>query len=267
MRRPHGLILATGPTGSGKTTTLYAMLEKLNQSSVKIMTLEDPIEYRLTGIDQSQVNAAGQYTFARGLRSALRQDPDILMVGEVRDGETATTAIEAALTGHLVLSTLHTNDAPGVIPRLLEMGVKPFLLTGVINLIIAQRLVRRICPNCKGRGLVNPADGVIASTAKQSHEIATAQGPRDDSQTVGCDQCRNTGYKGRVAIAELLVPNRAVEDLIVAQGSSAAFADAAQEAGMQTIAADGFAKAQAGLTTVAEIERVTGRASTPGLTK
>ena len=225
MRKPNGIILATGPTGSGKTTTLYALLEQLNNPAVKIMTLEDPVEYRLEGIDQSQVNATGDYTFAKGLRSALRQDPDILMVGEIRDGETATTAIEAAMTGHLVLSTLHTNDAPGAVPRLLEMGVRPFLLSGIINLIVAQRLLRRICANCHG--------------AK-------------------CDVCHQTGYKGRLAIAELMVPNRAIEDLIVAQGSAAAFAEAAKAAGMQTMAEDGYLKVKQGLTDEAEVIRVTG---------
>ena len=225
MRKPFGIILSTGPTGSGKTTTLYGLMAKLNRPEIKIMTLEDPIEYRLAGIDQSQVSAGSQYTFAKGLRSALRQDPDVLMVGEVRDGETATTAVEAAMTGHLVLSTLHTNDAPGAIPRLLEMGVRPFLLSGVIDLIIAQRLVRRICQSCHG--------------AK-------------------CDVCHQTGYKGRLAIAELLVPNRAIEDLIVKQGSTAAFREAAEAAGMISMTQDGMEKVKQGLTDEAEIHRVTG---------
>ena len=225
MRRPYGIILATGPTGSGKTTTLYGLMAKMNRPQIKIMTLEDPIEYRLPGVDQSQVSAGSQYTFAKGLRSALRQDPDVLMVGEIRDGETATTAVEAAMTGHLVLSTLHTNDAPGAIPRLLEMGVRPFLLSGVIDLIVAQRLVRRICQNCHG--------------AK-------------------CDVCHQTGYKGRLAIAELLVPNREIEDLIVKQGSAAAFREAASKAGMRSMADDGYDKVKLGLTDETEIKRVTG---------
>lgn len=263
VRRPHGIILATGPTGSGKTTTLYALLATLNQPSVKIMTLEDPIEYRLPGVDQSQVNPVGQYTFAKALRSALRQDPDIIMVGEIRDGETASTSIDAALTGHLVLSTLHTNDAAGAIPRLLEMGVRPFLLSGVINLIIAQRLVRRRCNVCGGRGIEqNSGDRIQNSGGEQPPTLATAPNsefqPLDSRTPVGCDVCHQTGYKGRVAIAELLVPNRAIEELIVKQGSTAAFAEAAEQAGMVPMATDGYAKVRAGLTTTAEIERVTG---------
>jgi general secretion pathway protein E len=246
LRRPHGLVLATGPTGSGKTTTLYALLALLNRPEVKIVTLEDPVEYRLAGVDQSQVVPAVQYTFARALRSALRHDPDILMVGEIRDGETATTAIEAALTGHLVLSTVHTNDAPGVIPRLLEMGVKPFLLTGIINLIVAQRLVRRICPTCHGQ-------------TQQTDPVSSLPTVPVGSQDSPCLTCHGTRYKGRIAIAELLVPNRAIDDLIVEEASTAAFADAAKQAGMIPMAEDGLAKARNGITTVDEIERVTGR--------
>ncbi len=272
-RRPHGILLATGPTGSGKTTTLYALLATVNRPEVKIVTLEDPIEYRLAGIDQSQVNSGGDYTFARGLRSALRQDPDILMVGEIRDGETATIAIEAAMTGHLVLSTLHTNDAAGAIPRLLEMGVKPFLLSGVINLIIAQRLVRKICSRCHGSetdrirnqesGIRNNPTVPPATGTNSPDSLFVIRNSPTKSASVGCEQCHFTGYQGRIAIAELLVPNRAIEDLIVAQGSAAAFAEVAAAAGMQPMAADGLAKANQGLTDTAEIERVTG-VTTPG---
>ncbi len=225
MHRPNGLILITGPTGSGKTTTLYAILAELNTPDVKIITIEDPIEYRIEGIEQSQVDEASGYSFAMALRSALRQDPDIMMVGEIRDPETATIAIQAAMTGHLVLATLHTNSAAGAIPRLLDMGVKTYLLGGVINLIIAQRLVRRLA----------------------------------DSKVEGDER-----YKGRIAIAELLVPNHNIETLMQQKASVDDFAEAAQAAGMQTMFADGMEKARGGITTEEEVRRVAEDMATPG---
>jgi type II secretory ATPase GspE/PulE/Tfp pilus assembly ATPase PilB-like protein len=217
IQKPNGLILNTGPTGSGKTTTLYAILAELNQPGRKIITIEDPIEYKVPGIQQTQVDAEAGYDFAGALRSVLRQDPDIVMVGEIRDAETATIAVQAAMTGHLVLSTLHTNSAPGAIPRLLDMGVKTYLLGGVLNLVIAQRLVRK---------LAHPE----------------AQG--------------DARYEGRVAIAELLVPDENLETLIQQKASIEQFEDAAHQSGMTSLFQDGLAKVAAGLTTEEEVRRV-----------
>ncbi len=224
ISKPSGAIFNTGPTGSGKTTTLYAILQKLNKPEVKIITLEDPIEYRIEGIDQSQINPSKKYDFASGLKHALRQDPDIIMVGEIRDKETAETALQAALTGHLVLTTLHTNSAPSAIPRLIDIGVRPFLLSGSINLIIAQRLVRRLCSACKGRG---------------------------------CGQCSSTGYKGRIAIIETLKITPKIEELINRNGSVSDYEKAAREEGMVPMYEDGMEKVNQGLTTQEEIKRVT----------
>ncbi len=231
--KPHGIIFNTGPTGSGKTTTLYAVLNELNKPGIKIVTLEDPIEYRIPGINQSQVEPEKGYNFADGLRSVLRQDPDIILVGEIRDAETASTAIQAALTGHLVLTTLHTNSAAAALPRLIDMGAPPFLLAGSVNLIIAQRLVRRICKTCNGTGL-NPID------TKQV-----------------CATCAGTKYKGRVAIVETLVPNDKINTLITEKAPVGAFEAAARESGMVTMEQDGLAKAQLGITTLDEVRRVT----------
>lgn len=222
--KPNGIIFNTGPTGSGKTTTNYAILSKLNQPEVKIITLEDPIEYKIAGINQTQVNEDKGYTFASGLRSVLRQDPDIIMVGEVRDEETATISMQAAMTGHLVLTTLHTNSAATAIPRLLEMDVKPYLLGGTINLIIAQRLVRKIHKECGGKG---------------------------------CTECNNTGYKGRIALVELLVPNKQIEELILRKATVAEFEEVARFSGMKTMYEDGMEKVSQGLTTKEEVLRVT----------
>ncbi|MCA9388725.1 type II/IV secretion system protein [Candidatus Berkelbacteria bacterium] len=217
ISKPNGLILNTGPTGSGKTTTLYSILQELNKPGVKILTIEDPIEYKIKGVQQSQIEPNKGYDFATALKSSLRQDPDIIMVGEIRDPETATTAVQAALTGHLVLSTLHTNSAAGAIPRLLDMGVKSFLLSGVINLVIAQRLVRR---------LKYP------------------------------DKAGDDRYEGRVAIAELLVPDRNIETLIQQKASIDQFNQTTHEMGMISMAQDGVAKVKAGLTTQEEVDRV-----------
>lgn len=217
VAKPNGLILNTGPTGSGKTTTLYSIVQELNQPGRKIITIEDPIEYKIPGVQQTQVEPEQKYDFAAALRSALRQDPDVMMVGEIRDPETATIAVQASLTGHLVISTLHTNSAPGAIPRLLDMGVKTYLLGGVINLIIAQRLVRK-----------------LAHPEKQGEER----------------------YEGRVAICELLVPNEEIETLIQQKASIEQFAEAAERAGMVSLWDDGMAKVQAGLTTEEEVRRV-----------
>jgi type IV pilus assembly protein PilB len=224
IKKPHGLILNTGPTGSGKTTTLYGILQKLNKPGVKIISIEDPIEYRIPGVDQSQIDPPKGYTYAVALRSALRQDPDIIMIGEIRDPEVAATALQAALTGHLVLSTLHTNSASAAIPRLLEMGIAPYLLAGSINLIIAQRLVRKIHKECEGKG---------------------------------CDIDNRTGFKGRVAIGEALVPTPEFNQLIVKKASVAEFEEAAKKTGMTTMLEDGKGKVAQGTTTQSEISRVT----------
>ncbi len=226
VKKPNGAIFNTGPTGSGKTTTLYSILQKLNSSEVKIITLEDPIEYRIAGIDQSQVNPEAGFDFASGLKHALRQDPDIIMVGEIRDKETAETALQAALTGHLVLTTLHTNSAPSAIPRMIDLGVRPFLLSGSINLIIAQRLVRKLCQACKGKG-------------------------------DGCGECRGTGYKGRIALIETLKITPKIEELISRQASVTEYERVAREEGMVPMYDDGMAKVKAGLTTEEEVRRVT----------
>lgn len=230
ISKPNGAIFNTGPTGSGKTTTLYAILQKLNKSEVKIITLEDPIEYRIEGIDQSQVNPSKGYDFANGLKHALRQDPDIIMVGEIRDKETAETALQASLTGHLVLTTLHTNSAPSSIPRLLDMGVKPFLLSGSINLIIAQRLVRMICKTCRGTG-------------------SQGQTP--------CSTCKGTGYKGRIAIIETMKITPKIEELIQKKGTIVEFEQAARADGMVTMFQDGIEKVRLGIATEKEVKRVT----------
>jgi len=228
IAKPNGAIFNTGPTGSGKTTTLYAILQKLNKPEVKIITLEDPIEYRIEGIDQSQINVEKNYDFASGLKHALRQDPDVIMVGEIRDKETAETALQASLTGHLVLTTLHTNSAPSTVPRLLDLGVRKFLLSGSINLIIAQRLVRKICPTCK-------------------RTVAMAN----------CTTCKGTGYKGRIALVETMKITPKINLLIQSAGSIAEFEQAAREDGMITMYQDGMEKVRFGLTSEEEVKRVT----------
>lgn len=228
IAKPNGAIFNTGPTGSGKTTTLYAILQKLNRSEIKIITLEDPIEYRIDGIDQSQVNSEKGYDFSNALKHALRQDPDIIMVGEIRDKDTAETALQASLTGHLVLTTLHTNSAPSTIPRLLDLGVRKFLLSGSINLIIAQRLVRKICDVCKrGEGMAT------------------------------CKNCKGTGYRGRVALIETMKITPKINLLIQDGGTIDDFERVAREEGMVTMYQDGMEKVRLGLTTEDEVKRVT----------
>lgn len=229
IQKPNGLVLNTGPTGSGKTTTLYAIISTLNQPGVKIITLEDPIEYRLQGIDQVQV-AEGKVTFADGLRAILRQDPDIIMVGEIRDGETATIAIQAAMTGHMVLSTLHTNNAPAALVRLVEMGIEPYMLSGAINLVVAQRLVRRICTTCQGTGQVGNSL---------------------------CPACNGIKYKGRIGIIELLKPTREIEQLVINRAPLGDIINMARSQGMVTLQEDGMQKVAQGLTTEEEVQRVT----------
>ncbi|HPV70568.1 MAG TPA: GspE/PulE family protein [Candidatus Magasanikbacteria bacterium] len=262
--KPTGMVVTTGPTGSGKTTTLYAILQRLNEPGVKIITLEDPVEYKLSGINQSQIDAEKDYTFAKGLRSILRQDPDIVMVGEIRDLETAETAIQAALTGHFMLSTIHTNSAAGAIPRFLSMGVKPFLLAPALNAIIGQRLVRRLCQKCK-----QPV--VLEETLKQKVQEVMKRLPADflskhqiDLEHLefftapGCAECNNLGYKGRMGIYELMEMNKELEQLILkSEASSFVIEDLAIKNGMITMAQDGILKALQGVTSVEEVFRVT----------
>jgi type II secretory ATPase GspE/PulE/Tfp pilus assembly ATPase PilB-like protein len=265
IERPNGMIVTTGPTGSGKTTTLYAILKKLNTEDVKIITLEDPVEYKLEGINQSQIDHSKNYDFAKGLRSILRQDPDIVMVGEIRDLETAEIAIQAALTGHLVLSTIHTNSAAGAIPRFLSMGVKPFLLAPAINAIIGQRLIRRLCSTCKVKMDLPPA------VLKQV-KLSIADIPKNSGYTVdpakiqffgppegknACATCNGLGYKGRVGIYEVFAMSKEIEALILTGNvSEYQMAEIAAKQGMINMTQDGLLKALDGMTSVDEVLRV-----------
>ena len=264
IQKPHGMIVTTGPTGSGKTTTLYAILRKLNRPDVKIITLEDPIEYKLKGINQSQIDTSKDYTFAKGLRSILRQDPDIVLVGEIRDLETAETAIQAALTGHLLLSTIHTNDAAGAIPRFLSMGVKPFLLAPAVNAIMGQRLLRKLCDKCKkpfelSADTLEKVKTLLNAIPENSGEPKPDISAMTFYAPAGCEACNNTGYKGRVGVYEILVKNPEVEQAILSgEISEYAMRDIATKQGMVSMGQDGLLKALAGLTSVSEVERVAG---------
>jgi type IV pilus assembly protein PilB len=262
--RPNGMILTTGPTGSGKTTTLYALINKLNTSDVKIITIEDPIEYKIKGISQTQVSRSKNYTFSQGLRAIVRQDPDIILVGEVRDEETADIAINAALTGHLVLSTLHTNNAAGSIPRLIELGIKPSLIPSAVNAFIAQRLVRKLCDNCKTQ--YAPALETIEIIKKILAIIspkAKIEIPKDLTKMykpVGCHKCHNTGYKGRIGIYEVLTIDTDIEKIIAEMGSERDITQIALENGMITMTQDAIIKVLHGDTSMEEVWRVTGQA-------
>lgn len=263
IQKPHGMVMTTGPTGSGKTTTLYAILRKLNTPGVKIITLEDPIEYKLAGINQSQIDHSKNYTFAGGLRSILRQDPDTVMVGEIRDLETADVAINAALTGHLLLSTLHTNDAAGAIPRFISMGVKPFLLAPALNAIIGQRLTRKVCTNCKEEVQLTPEQ--MEFVKKVASEIPAASGEVVPPETSwkfykgkGCDVCNKSGYKGRLGIYEILTMSDEIKAKMSEQISEYEVRELAKQQGMTTMQQDGILKVLDGLTTVDEILRVAG---------
>jgi len=270
IAKPHGMVLVTGPTGSGKTTTLYTVLNMLNTPKVNILTIEDPIEYRMHHVNQSQVNPKIGYTFAGGLRAFLRQDPDIIMVGEIRDQETAEIAIHAAMTGHLVLSTLHTNDAPTTLPRLMEMGVPSFLVSSTTNVIIAQRLVRKICPNCiqsfnLDKQTIEELEKQlniesILDTLQKEKTIVDAKkglGSLLFYRGKGCKQCNNSGYKGRIGIYETLDITEQISEMILRKASRAELKEAAIKQGMLTIVEDGFIKAKNGITTIEEIMRVT----------
>jgi type II secretory ATPase GspE/PulE/Tfp pilus assembly ATPase PilB-like protein len=270
IKKPHGMILVTGPTGSGKTTTLYSVLGMLNQPHVNISTIEDPIEYHIAGINQSQINPKVGFTFATGLRAFLRQDPNIIMVGEIRDGETAEIAVHAAMTGHLVLSTLHTNNAPDTLPRLLDMGIPPFLIAYTTNIILAQRLVRKICKNCskeyhldsnaiKELGLVFDTEKIIPLLKKHA-DLKDSEAKLDKItfyQGEGCAQCKQSGYKGRIGIYEILPIDEELAKKINARATTAEIKEYARGKGMVLMSEDGIVKAKKGITTISEILRVT----------
>jgi general secretion pathway protein E len=250
--KPHGMILVTGPTGSGKTTTLYGALQKINDPGKKIITIEDPVEYQLSGVNQIHVKPQIGLTFANGLRSIVRQDPDVIMVGEIRDAETAEIAVQAALTGHLVFSTLHTNDAAGAISRLLEMGVQDYLLSSSLLGVLAQRLVRRLCPNCRKEIPFTDLDGVAAElNLRESSSLNTVW------EAVGCNSCSGTGYLGRVGIFELLPVTSEICKVIVRRADAGTIRSLAVQQGMRLLREDGWDKVRQGVTTLAEVLRVT----------
>jgi type IV pilus assembly protein PilB len=254
VARPTGALLVTGPTGSGKSTTLFAALSEMNRPEINIITVEDPVEYRLAGVSQVQVNPRAGLTFASALRSILRSDPDVVMVGEIRDGETAKISIEAALTGHFVLSTLHTNDAPGALTRLNEMGVEPFLTGAAVTGVLAQRLARKLCSNCCE--MYTPTvDDLLR--ARVSPEIAAASDGMVFYRNKGCPRCAQTGYRGRVGIYQLLVMSEQLESLAASKARREDLERAAIEEGMRTLWDDGMAKVAAGLTSIEELARVT----------
>ena len=250
LQNPHGIILVTGPTGSGKTTTLYAALQEINDSERKIITVEDPVEYQLKGINQIQVSAKKGLTFSRGLRSILRHDPDVILVGEIRDSETARIAVQASLTGHLVFSTLHTNDSPGAITRLVDMGVEPYLVTSSLEAILAQRLVRLLCSHCKCL-LEDDVVSHLPAALRESFQEGAFYG------ATGCPHCRHTGYHGRRAIFELLVITEDIRELILAKRSSGEIRALALDQGWRPLSEDGWRLVAEGLTTAEEVLRVT----------
>ena len=269
IHKPHGMLLVTGPTGSGKSTSLYAILSILNTKSVNISSIEDPIEYRIVGANQMQVNPKIGLTFAMGLRALLRQDPNIIMIGEIRDQETAEEAMHAAMTGHIVLSTLHTNSAAGALPRLIDIGVESYLIASTVNAVMAQRLVRVICPDCKEKD--KPDKATVDSLRKlfnfeklmavMHHEEIVPAKTKDFEDLEffkghGCDKCSNTGYKGRIGIHELLEVTPEIAQMIVKRATTQEIQEAAENNGMILMWEDGFIKAVRGITTIEEILRV-----------
>lgn len=253
IRRPYGMILSTGPTGSGKTTTLYTLIKILNTSDISIITVEDPIEYSLEGIDQIQVNARTGLNFANGLRSILRQDPNIIMVGEIRDSETAGLAVNTALTGHLLLSTLHTNDAATTLPRLLDMKIESYLIASTVNIAMGQRLVRKICPKCKTQKKITPLEIKSLSDVIPAKLLGKGQTYYFGR---GCDECNNTGYRGRIGLYEVLVMDNAIREAILQKAQASEIKKIAIKAGMTTMTEDGLEKAKNGLTTIDEVLRI-----------
>jgi type IV pilus assembly protein PilB len=262
IERPHGIIIVCGPTGSGKTTTLYSVLDKVATSKVNVVTIEDPVEYQMKGVNQVQVNVQAGLTFASALRSFLRQDPNVIMVGEIRDTETAELAINAALTGHLVFSTLHTNDASGAPPRLLDMGVEPFLLTSALTCVVAQRVLRKICPNCR-QDMEIPPEKVteLKSTLGPIYEMIEDKWKKEGKKLmmpkiVGCDKCNNTGYLGRIAVYEVMPITEKISKLIVEKAAAADIQKEAIVEGMLTMKQDGYVKVLEGVTSMDEVLRV-----------
>lgn len=262
IEKPHGMILAVGPTGCGKTTTLYALLKILNKREINIMTIEDPVEYDIEGVNQIQVNPKTELTFAKGLRSIVRQDPDIILVGEVRDNETAGIAINSAMTGHLVLSTLHTNDAATSFVRLMDMGIEPFLIASTINVIAAQRLVRKICSKCRVSVEVPTSQPQSSShLGGLSPELIKKHFGEKDTVRIyhgkGCPVCHQTGYSGRVGVFEVLEVDDEIQRAITSRADSNIIQNIAIKSGMTTMLEDGLRKVQRGITTIEEVMRVT----------
>ncbi len=271
LKQPNGMILTTGPTGSGKTTTLYACLKAVASSDIKIITIEDPIEYRLAGLEQTQVDPANNYDFADALRAVVRQDPDVILVGEIRDLETAEAALHASLTGHLVFSTLHTNDATGTVPRLIDLGAKPPIIAPAINLAMAQRLVRRLCRECKEarkatkeeerdfeRLLTHLPASVAKPAIQKPFPIYRAKAKAPGSPHGGCAACHHTGYSGRIAVYEMFRFDEEIEKIILERATEAALQQAALKQGMVTLRDDGLLRVLEGVTTIEEVERVVG---------
>lgn len=259
IKKAHGMILVTGPTGSGKSTTLYAVINKIKSDDINIITMEDPVEYRMAQVNQSQVNAKIEFTFATGLRSILRQDPDVVMVGEIRDKETADISINAALTGHIVLSTLHTNDSGGAIPRLLDMGIEPFLITSSLNAVVGQRLVRKICDKCRKEAEIKPEDLEVVKKEIDTlpePEKSTAKKGNKFYVGAGCEACNNSGYKGRIGIYEILNMSEPIKQLTLKHASTSEIMTLAKQEGLITMKQDGILKAFNGLTTIEEVWRV-----------
>lgn len=259
IERPNGMLLITGPTGSGKTTTLYAFMRKINTSDIKIITIEDPIEYHLPGVVQTQVEEEKNYTFLSGLRSALRQDPDVIMVGEIRDGETASIAINSALTGHLVFSTLHTNTAAGAFPRLIDLGVNPKIISSAINVAMAQRLIRKLCVDCKKESVPTPKQkAFIDKTIKSVNDKTYLTGVQTEKiwTAVGCDKCHKTGYKGRLAITEVILMKKEVEEAIINNPSDRDIRAAATSQNLLDMKQDGVIRILKGVSSLEELGRV-----------
>jgi type IV pilus assembly protein PilB len=249
FNQSYGAVLVTGPTGSGKTTTLYAAVNALNSTDRNILTIEDPVEYQIKGINQLQVSPKAGLTFPVGLRSMLRADPDVIMVGEIRDGETARIAVESALTGHLVLTTLHTNDAPSSITRLTEMGIEPFLTASAVDCVVAQRLARMLCKHCK-KATVLGVDQLTAAGFRTGFEL-------EAYEPVGCARCGGSGYRGRIGLYEVMTVSEEIRDLTIAVSSAEEIRNVAAQQGMHSLRDDGLAKVAAGITSLGEVSRVT----------
>ena len=259
LDKPNGMILNTGPTGSGKTTTLYAFLKKIHRPEIKIITIEDPVEYHLPGIVQTQIDESKNYTFAEGLHSALRQDPDVIMVGEIRDKETAEIAINSALTGHLVFSTLHTNTAAGTFPRLIDLGVNPKIISSALNIAMAQRLVRKLCPDCKKKIELESDDKeiverILATIGDKSY--LNGIDSKHAWQNVGCEKCNMIGYKGRIGIHEAIVMDSEIENIVRENPTEREIRKAAVKQNILDLRQDGVIKALNGITTLDELKRI-----------